>query len=79
MREITVEPRSATKYDTERQRYTVQVIRETDEEFICASKYHAGEEFILPKFAWQLADNETTIQDVCRKALENARNDLLNR
>lgn len=53
-KEITVEPRNATHYDTIRQRYTVDVIEETDTDFICASKYHEGESFTLPKFAWQL-------------------------
>ena len=57
MTEIRVEPKNATKYDTERQRFTVMLVRETSDEFICLSKYHDGEEFILPKFAWQLTNS----------------------
>lgn len=54
-KDVKVEPRNASAYDTARQRFTVHIVRETDVEFICASKYHSSEEFVLPKYAWQLA------------------------
>ena len=50
---MIAEPKGLNAYDTARQRYEVVLIRETDTEYICRSKYDGGE-FVLPKFAWTL-------------------------
>lgn len=51
------EPIGLGKDDTDRQRFVADVIRETDAEFICKSRYN-GAEFVLPKYAWREVNAE---------------------